>query len=73
MQVGKAINEADNGMGYDHNYVLRASTGDDGLRPVARVWDPSRRRAPNIAARPPPLSLTRPRCAPQWPLDVGAH
>ena len=28
-------------MGYDHNYVLRASDGADGLRPVARVWEPT--------------------------------
>ena len=41
-KVGRAINQADNGMGYDHNYVLRAPNGEDGLRSVARVWEPNR-------------------------------
>ena len=40
-RVGRRIAEADQGMGYDHNYVLRAPDGADGLRPVARVWEPT--------------------------------
>ena len=38
--IGAGIAEADNGMGYDHNYVLRGEVGADGLRPVARVFEP---------------------------------
>ena len=39
--VGRSIADADQGMGYDHNYVLRALDATDGLRPVARVWEPA--------------------------------
>jgi len=38
--IGEGLAEADNGMGYDHNYVLRSPLGDDGLRPCARVFEP---------------------------------
>ena len=40
-RVGRSIADADQGMGYDHNYVLRALDAVDGLRPVARVWEPA--------------------------------
>lgn len=40
-RVGRSIADADQGMGYDHNYVLRALEAADGLRPVARVWEPA--------------------------------
>jgi aldose 1-epimerase len=39
--IGAGVRAADNGNGYDHNYVVRsAAKGDDGLRPAARVWEP---------------------------------
>jgi aldose 1-epimerase len=39
--IGQSIQEADNGMGYDHNYCLSGALRADGLRPVARVHEPS--------------------------------
>ena len=38
---GQGIKEADNGLGYDHNYVLRGSMAYDpsDLQPVAKAWD----------------------------------
>ena len=35
------ISAADQGMGYDHNWCLRAPTDGAGLRPVARVYEPT--------------------------------
>jgi len=35
------LSKADQGMGYDHNWCLRQPTGRDGLRPCARVYEPS--------------------------------
>jgi len=40
-RIGRGIRYADNGIGYDHNYVLRGSFDADGLQPVARVYEPS--------------------------------
>ena len=37
--IGAKLAAADNGMGYDHNYVLRGDVGADGLRPAARVHE----------------------------------
>jgi len=39
--IGSGLADADNGMGYDHNFCLSSPSGTDGLRPCARVWDPS--------------------------------
>ena len=39
--IGQSIKDADNGMGYDHNYCLSGALRADGLRPVARVHEPS--------------------------------
>ena len=39
--IGAGIGQADNGNGYDHNYCVSSPSGADGLRPVARLWDPS--------------------------------
>ena len=39
--IGAGIKQADNGMGYDHNFCLSGASGADGLRAVARVHDPS--------------------------------
>lgn len=39
--IATGLAQADNGMGYDHNYCLRGPCGTDGLQPVARVWEPS--------------------------------
>jgi aldose 1-epimerase len=41
MPIGQGIREADNGMGYDHNYCLSGALRADGLRAVARVHEPS--------------------------------
>ena len=38
--IGAGLKDADNGMGYDHNYALSGPSAADGLRPVARVWEP---------------------------------
>ncbi|CAE8593698.1 unnamed protein product [Polarella glacialis] len=40
-RIGRAITEADNGMGYDHTWVMRGGlSSQDGLRAVSRVYDP---------------------------------
>ena len=39
-RVGAGIKEADNGLGYDHNYVLRGPL-EEGLQLVARVSEPT--------------------------------
>ena len=44
---------ADNGMGYDHNYCVSAPTGTDGLRPVARVWEPTTGRWMSVRSDQP--------------------
>lgn len=40
-KIGRGIKDADNGLGYDHNYVLRGSMVYDpsGLQPVAKVYE----------------------------------
>lgn len=39
--IGRGLKDADNGMGYDHNYVLTSPVNpEDGLRSCARVWEP---------------------------------
>lgn len=39
--IGAGLKGADNGRGYDHNYVLTSPAHPtDGLRPCARVWEP---------------------------------
>ena len=40
-RIGAELANADNGMGYDHNFCVSSPTGTDGLRPVARVWEPT--------------------------------
>jgi len=40
-KIGAQIRRADNGLGYDHNYVLRGSPDASGLRTAATVWEPS--------------------------------
>lgn len=54
---GKGIAAADNGMGYDHNYVLRKPDGADGMRPVARVWEPSSGRWMAVRTDQPGVQL----------------
>jgi len=54
---GTGIAGADNGMGYDHNYVLRAPTGADGMRPVARVWEPTSGRWMTVRTDQPGVQL----------------
>ena len=44
VKIGSGLAAADNGMGYDHNYCVSAPTGADGLRAVARVWEPRKGR-----------------------------
>ncbi|CAE7238962.1 GALM [Symbiodinium natans] len=39
-RIGTQIRRADNGIGYDHNYVL-GPPNESGLRPAARAWEPS--------------------------------
>lgn len=40
-KISRGIKEADQGLGYDHNYVLRGPIKEaNGLQPVARVWEP---------------------------------
>jgi len=44
VKIGQGIKDADNGLGYDHNYILRGSVAYDvpaGLQPVAKVSDSS--------------------------------
>ncbi len=53
----RAIREADQGKGYDHNYVLRAPSAADGLRPVARVWEPSSGRWMAVRTDQPGVQL----------------
>lgn len=38
--IGAMIGSADNGNGYDHNWCVSGPLGDDGLRAVARVYEP---------------------------------
>ena len=56
-RFGAGVKEADNGMGYDHNYVLRAPSAADGLRPVARVWEPSSGRWMAVRTDQPGVQL----------------
>ena len=46
--IGDRIKGADNGGGFDHNYVLRSPTNADGLRPAARVFDPESGRSMTV-------------------------
>ena len=39
---------AENGGGFDHNYVLRSATADDGLLAAARVYDPCSGRSMTV-------------------------
>ena len=48
MAIGDRIKGADNGGGFDHNYVLRSPTNADGLRPAARVFDPESGRSMTV-------------------------
>ena len=48
MPIGDRIKGADNGGGFDHNYVLRSPTNADGLRPAARVFDPESGRSMTV-------------------------
>ena len=47
------LTQADQGMGYDHNWCLRATTGADGLRPVARVYEPTSGRSMMVRTSEP--------------------
>jgi len=52
--IGARLSEADNGMGYDHNYVVRCcEPGADGLRPVARVFEPRTGRVMSVRSDQP--------------------
>ena len=41
VRIGAGLGDADNGNGYDHNWCVSEAAGADGLRPVARVWEPT--------------------------------
>lgn len=51
-RVGEKLAAADQGMGYDHNYVLRAPTAD-GMREVATVADPASGRTMRVRTDQP--------------------
>ena len=50
--IGEKIAKADQGMGYDHNWVLRRP-GNDGMRDVARVWEPTSGRWMRVSTDQP--------------------
>lgn len=51
--IGAGLGAADNGNGYDHNFCVSAPTGSDGLRPVARAWEPSKGRWMSVRSDQP--------------------
>ncbi|KAL1528744.1 hypothetical protein AB1Y20_010076 [Prymnesium parvum] len=52
ISIGAKLADADQGMGYDHNYVLRAAA-TDGMREVATVSDPSSGRTMRVRSDQP--------------------
>ena len=45
--------DADQGVGYDHNWCLSGATDGDGLRQVARVWEPTSGRSMAVRSDQP--------------------
>ena len=56
-RVGQGIAEADQGMGYDHNYVLKGPLQGDGLRTVATLWAPKSGRAMTVRSDQPGVQV----------------
>lgn len=56
-RLGADIYATDQGMGYDHNYVLKGPLQGDGLRTVATLWAPKSGRAMTVRSDQPGVQV----------------
>lgn len=78
-RIGAGLDAADNGMGYDHNYCVSAPVGGDGravtegLRAVARVWEPRSGRFMSVYSDQPGVQFYTGSCARSPEMNSSEH